>query len=60
MRWLVRKKLEQLPRGTDERDRARFAKFLSYMVRLDDKVPCKNLRCSKMFEISGVKTTAFI
>ena len=60
LRWVVRKKLEQLPRGADERDRARFAKFLSYMVLLDDKVPCKNLRCRKMFEISGVKTTAFI
>jgi hypothetical protein len=47
-------------RDTRSRARARFAKFLSYVVLMDDKVPCKNLRCRKMVEISGVKTTAFI
>lgn len=60
LRWLVRKKIEQLPRGADERDRAKFAKALSYMVLLDDKTMCKNLRCRKRFDISGIKTTAFI
>jgi hypothetical protein len=30
------------------------------MVLLDDKVACKNLRCRKRFDISGVKTMAFI
>ena len=60
LNWIVRKKLEQLPRGADERDRARFAKFASYMVLLDDKADCKNLRCRKRFDISGVKTTAYI
>ncbi len=48
------------PRGADERDRARFAKFASYMVLLDDKAMCKNMRCRKRFDISGVKTMAFI
>ena len=56
----MRKKVEQLPRGADERDRAKFAKLLSYMVLLDDKAMCKNMRCRKRFDISGVKTTAFI
>jgi hypothetical protein len=60
LNWVVRKKLDQLPRGGGENDRAKFAKFLSYMVLLDDKVMCKNMRCRKRFEISGVKTTAFI
>ena len=60
LRWLLRKKIEQLPRGADERDRAKFAKALSYMVLLDDKVMCKNLRCRKRFDISGIKTTAFV
>ena len=60
LRWLVRKKLDQLPARADERDRARFAKALSYMVLMDDKVMCKNLRCRKRFEVSGIKTTAFI
>src|ERR1700674_4859802 len=30
--WLVRRKKAQLPRGADDRDRARFAKAQSYMV----------------------------
>lgn len=60
LKWLVRKKVEQVPRGADERDRARFAKAASYMVLLDDKAMCKNMRCRKRFDVSGVKTTAFI
>jgi hypothetical protein len=60
LRWLLRKKKDQLPRGADERDRARFQKVQSYMVLLDDKVACKNLRCRKRFDISGVKTMAFL
>ena len=36
--WVVRRKRAQLPRGADERDRARFAKAQSYMVRRDDKL----------------------
>jgi len=42
------------------RDRAKFAKAQSYMVLLDDKASCKNLRCRRPFDISGVKTMAFI
>ena len=60
LRWLVRRKIDRLPRQADERDRAKFAKAASYMVLLDDKVPCKNVRCRKTFEISGIKTTAFL
>ncbi len=60
LRWLVRKKRDQLPRGADERDRAKFAKAASYMVLLDDKVMCKDMRCRKRFDISGIKTTAFL
>jgi len=60
LRWMVRKKVDRLPGGADERDRARFAKFASYMVLLDDKTACKNMRCRKTFEISGIRTTAYI
>ncbi len=60
LRWMVRKKKERIPPGADERDRAKFSKAQSYMVLLDDKVACKNLRCRKRFDISGVKTMAFI
>lgn len=60
LNWIVRKKIDRLQGRADERDRARFAKWMSYMVLVDDKVDCKNVRCRKRFEISGVKTTAFI
>jgi len=58
--WLVRTKRRQLPAHADERDRAKFAKARSYMVRRDDVVMCKNLRCRKRFEVSGVQSVAFV
>jgi hypothetical protein len=30
------------------------------MVLMDDKADCKNVRCRKRFDISGIKTMAFI
>ena len=60
LRWMVRRKKDRLPGGADERDRARFQKSQSYMVLLDDKVACKNLRCRKRFDVSGIKTMAFL
>jgi hypothetical protein len=60
LNWVVRKKIDRLQGRADERDRARFAKWMSYMVLVDDKVDCKNVRCRKRFDISGIKTTAFL
>ncbi len=60
LRWMVHKKKDRLPPGGDERDRAKFLKAQSYMVLLDDKAACKNLRCRKRFDISGVKSMAFL
>jgi hypothetical protein len=60
IRWLVRNKKKAVPRGADERDRARFQKAQSYMLRRDDFVQCKNVRCRKRFEISGVQSVVFI
>ena len=58
LRWLVRKKIDRLPGNADERARALFKKALSYMVLMDDKADCK--RCRKRFDISGIRTTAYI
>jgi hypothetical protein len=60
LNWLVRTKKDRLPGGADERDRAKFAKSASYMVLLDDKAMCKNMRCRKRFDISGIKSMAFL
>jgi len=58
--WVVRRKRPQLPRGAGERDRARFAKAQSYMVRRDDKLQCANVRCRKPFEITTLQSLAFL
>ncbi len=58
--WLVRTKKRQLPPRADERDRAKYAKARPYMVRRDDLVACKNLRCRKRFEVSGVQSVVFL
>ena len=60
LRWLVRTKKRSLSGRADERDRARFAKARSYMLRRDDMVQCKNNRCRKRFEISGVQSVIFM
>ena len=58
--WLVRTKKKSLPPRADDRDRAKFAKAKSYMVRKDDMLMCKNMRCRKRFDIAGVQSVAFI
>jgi hypothetical protein len=60
LNYIVRTKKDRLPGGADERDRAKFAKAQSYMLLLDTHAMCKNMRCRKRFEISGLKTVAFI
>ena len=58
--WVVRMKKRHLSGRADERDRAKFAKARSYMVRRDDMLACKNMRCRKRFDIAGVQSVAFI
>lgn len=53
IRWLVRTKKPTLRGGADERDRAKFAKAKSYMIRRDDVMMCKNPRCRKRFDLTG-------
>ncbi len=60
LNWLVRRKKAHIGRNADERDRARFAKAQSYMVRRDDLVGCKNIRCRKRFDVAGIQSVAFL
>ena len=53
VRWMVRTKKASLPRGANEEDRKRFANARSYMVRVDEMVACRNIRCRKRFELTG-------
>lgn len=60
VRWLVRTKKRALRGPADDRDRARFAKARSYMIRRDDFAQCKNPRCRKRFEISGLQSVVLL
>jgi hypothetical protein len=53
VRWKVRTKKAALPGGADEEDRKHFAQARSYMVRVDDMVACRNIRCRKRFDLTG-------
>jgi len=53
VRWLVRTKKAAPPPDADREARARFARARSYMVRVDDLVACRNIRCRKRFELTG-------
>ena len=37
-----------------------FAKAQSYMVRREDVVGCKNIRCRKRFDVAGVQSVAYL
>jgi len=56
VRWMRRVKKKISPRGLNEHDRKRFEKSRDYMVRVDDVLMCRNMRCRKRFEISGQST----
>ncbi|MCX6614579.1 MAG: hypothetical protein NTZ98_00600 [Acidobacteria bacterium] len=60
LRWVQRKKKASLPPHAGEQDRRRFASAKSYSVRRDDMVQCKNMRCRKRFEVSGLQSVAFL
>jgi sarcosine oxidase delta subunit len=60
VRWLRRTKRAQPPRGASEQDRARFQKSRDYLVRIDDMLACRNLRCRKRFEIPNSQSVVFI
>jgi hypothetical protein len=60
IRWLKRTKRKNPPRHMNEQDRARFNNSRDYMVRVDDQLMCKNMRCRKRFEIPSSQTVVFI
>lgn len=60
IRWMTRRKKRQPPRGISQHDKARFDKSRDYMVRIDDQLMCKNMRCRKRFEIPTSQSVVFI
>ena len=60
VRWLKRTKKRNAPSRMNERDRAQFEKSRDYMVRIDDVLMCKNMRCRRRFEIPSSQSVVFI
>ncbi len=58
IRWVRRSKKDRLPPGSDEHDRAKFAKLRDYLLRLDEDVKCKS--CGKQFEIPSQHSLLFV
>ncbi|HTK24998.1 MAG TPA: hypothetical protein VL327_00435 [Pyrinomonadaceae bacterium] len=60
VRWVKRTKKKQAPRHLNEHDRSRYEKSRDYMVRVDDVLMCRNIRCRKRFEIPSSQSVVFI
>lgn len=60
VRWLKRTKKRDLPRGSNEQDRMQFQKSRDYLVRVDDMLMCKNMRCRKRFDIPSSQSVVFL
>jgi hypothetical protein len=60
VRWLKRTKRKNAPRNLNEQDRRQMEKSRDYMVRVDDQLMCKNMRCRKRFEIPSAQSIVFI
>jgi hypothetical protein len=57
---MKRTKKAQLPRGANELDRARFQKSRDYLVRIDDVLACRNVRCRRRFDIPNFQSIVYI
>ena len=60
VRWLKRTKRKNASRHLNEQDRRQMEKSRDYMVRVDDQLMCKNMRCRKRFEIPSAQSIVFI
>ncbi len=60
IRWIKRTKKKNLNRRMNEQERMQFDKSRDYMVRVDDMLMCKNVRCRKRFEIPSAQSIVFI
>ena len=60
VRWVKPTKKRQAPRNLNQQDLARFISSGDYMVRVDDMLACKNMRCRRRFDIPSSQTVVFI
>jgi hypothetical protein len=60
VRWMKRTKKKNAPRGLNQQQQSQFHKSRDYMVRIDDMLMCKNMRCRRRFDIPSSQTVVFI
>ncbi len=60
VRWLKRTKKRNAPRPRSEQERMQCEKSRDYMVRVDDQLMCKNMRCRRRFEIPSAQSIVFL
>ncbi|MGI8813249.1 MAG: hypothetical protein ACR2IH_12095 [Pyrinomonadaceae bacterium] len=60
VRWMKRTKKKQNTSRMNQHERAQFENSRDYMVRIDDQLMCKNIRCRKRFEIPSSQSVVFI
>lgn len=60
VRWMKRTKKKNPPRFQNDNDRAQYQKSRDYMVRVDDVLACRNMRCRKRFDIPSSQSIVFI
>ena len=58
VRWVRRTRRDRPPAGSDDTDRAKFAKLRAHLLRVDDDVTCKV--CGKKFEIPSHHSLVFL
>ncbi len=58
VRWMKRTKKTNPPRHL--KDNQQFKNSRDYMVRIDDVLMCKNMRCRRRFDIPSSQTVVFI
>ncbi len=60
VRWMKRTKKKQNTSRMNQHERAQVENSRDYMVRIDDQLMCKNIRCRKRFEIPSSQSVVFI
>jgi hypothetical protein len=58
VRWIRRTRKSQVPAGADARDRSMFEKVKDHLVRVDDKVVCKD--CGRRFDVPSHRNIVFL
>lgn len=58
--WMTRIKKKNFARRLNPEDQTRVNNSRDYMVRIDDQLMCKNMRCRKRFEIPSSQSIVFI